>query len=240
MALNSLGGHGLISLTAGESEFNWRPRRIGIAGVRFQSGGGFSTFVGDKVDDNKGGGGTDGDDGQNGKGKAGADDGQPKAPDKYELTIPDEAKTAIGDAVADIQADVEADAKANGWTNEEAQGELEHRLSRAHERLTGLRNKWLEETKADTTYGGAKLEETQQLARRVVNAIRPEGHARRDAFLRLLNGSGIGNHLEVVSFLADLGKLMGEDSPNLGKGTGKEPEVKPTATVLFPSSAPKT
>lgn len=167
------------------------------------------------------------------------DSGQPKAPDKYELTVTDEAKTALGSQVADIQADVEADAKANEWTNEEAQAELDARLTKGADRLTALRDRWLTETKADTTYGGAKLEETQTLARRAVNAIRPPGHARRDSFLQLLNGSGIGNNLEVVSVLADFGRLMGEDAVALGKLGGKTPEIKKDADVLFPSTAAK-
>lgn len=273
---------GLISdLLTGNDLINFRPVRIGIAGVRFQSGGGGKggdqggagagdgkgngTGAGDTLaggngdqktgddgkgkgagtddgkggDGDKGGAGDKGGDGSKGTGKADGD-GQSKAPDKYELTVSDDAKHgAIGDLVGDIQADVEADAKASGWTNEEAQAELDERLVRAADRRTTLSTRWRDETSKDTEFGGAKLDETTQLARNAVNKVFPEGHRLRDSFLRLLNGSGIGNKLEVVAFLATVGRHFAEDSGAGGRGESQKDERKSDAAVLFPSSAPK-
>lgn len=170
---------------------------------------------------------------KNGKGKEG-DEGQPKAPDKYELKVPDDAKHLITPIVLKAH---EALARANNWTNEEAQSDLEARIELTRDGIAEQRAAYLETTKADPDYGGQHLEASTKLARAGVNAIRPAGHARREAFIRLLNDTGIGDHVEAVAFFADLGKLVGEDSPNLGRHGAQKEEVKPTPDVLFPSSA---
>lgn len=138
-----------------------------------------------------------------------------KAPEKYELTVPE------GDRVtADDLAHVETAARAAGWSNEQAQAYVQA----LHDAAEAMEQRYLEVTTADPEYGGDKLAETQKLARRVINAIRPEGHARRDSFLRFLNRAGTGNHIEVVSFLADLGKRMSEDSVLLGSPSAGQPK----------------
>lgn len=248
----------------------WRPRRIAIAGVRFNSGGDGTqqqaaaddkgTIAGEGNDDAAAAaaaaaGEKTGDEGkktpeeeaaaaaakaeQDGKGKAGAGDSKPKAPDSYTLTASDEAKAALGDAMTFLTEDVTAIAKANGWTAEEAQTEFDNRLELAADRLEAQRSAWRKQVEADPDYGGDHLEETTKLARKAVDALRPKGHPRRAAFLQLLNGGGIGNHIEVVSALADLGRLMGEDTTIPGKGAAAEEGRKSTADVLFPSSAKK-
>lgn len=131
-----------------------------------------------------------------------------KAPDKYELTRP------AGDRVDDADlAYLEKVARGAGWTNEEAQAALNEQVAVIEAQAT----RWLGETKADKDYGGDQLEQSQRLARQAITKIRPEGHPRREAFLRFMNRGGAGNHIEVVSFLADLGRLMAEDSPTTGR-----------------------
>lgn len=139
----------------------------------------------------------------------------PKAPAAYDLKVPDTAKPLLSDKDLAYLKDI---AKASDWSNDEAQAELDATITRAQQRIADQAEAWLSETKADTDYGGAKLEESQRLARAVVERLRPVGHPHREGFLRLLNTGGIGNHLEVVSFLADLGKLMAEDAPRLSGG----------------------
>lgn len=145
--------------------------------------------------------------------KAGEQQAQPKAPDKYELTAPEALKAYADPATI---AEVEAFARANNLPNEDAQQILEDTLSVVKQRSANYEAA----TKADKTYGGDNFGETQRLARKVIDRVRPEGHARRDSFLSFLGREGAGNHIEVVSFLADLGRLMAEDSPSHGRSSG--------------------
>lgn len=138
-----------------------------------------------------------------------------KVPDKYDLKIP-AALTSFVDA--DDLKYVEEVARKAGWTNEDAQAALEEQLATVQAQSA----RWLEATKADKQYGGEKFDETRKLAERAVNRIRPEGHARRESFMRFLGKGGAGNHPEVLGFLADIGRSMSEDSPQQG-GTGGAP-----------------
>jgi hypothetical protein len=269
---------GLISAPASQIiDENYRPWRIGIAGVRFQSGGdgkgdgkgdagagdgkGDTTLAGGAGDgkgdagagkgdgkgdgkgagegkgkgdgkgDGKGAG--DGKGSNDGTGKAG-DEGQPKAPDKYELKVPTGAQ--LGDA--DLKY-IEEIARKNDWTNDEAQAELDAQIDLEQSRVAERTARYLIETKGDADFGGAKLDETTQLARKAVNTIFPEGHRLREAFLQDLNGSGIGNKLTVVAFLATVGKHFSEDVGTGGRAESEKPQKKADADVLFPSSAAK-
>jgi hypothetical protein len=151
-----------------------------------------------------------------GDGKGGKGSEEQGAPEKYELKIPDDGILDARD-----QAAIESYARANGLSNDDAQALLEDHA----QQLRTQSETWLNETKKDKTYGGAKLAETQKLARSAINRVRPEGHPRREAFDTLLRKGGVFNHLEVVSFLADLGRMMGEDGgagASGGEGKGKK------------------
>lgn len=142
-------------------------------------------------------------------GKAGETTSQPKAPAKYELTLP------AGGRVQDVhRSQIETMARANDWSNDDAQAAVDE----LDAQLKAQTESFLVTTKADKDYGGDKLTESQRFAKLAIDRIRPEGHARRDAFLNLLNGSGYGNHIEVVAFFADLGRQMGEDRGSAGAG----------------------
>ena len=143
------------------------------------------------------------------KGKDGTAPPEPKAPEKYELKMPDGGRLNAADR--DYMEQV---ARKSNWTNEQAQAALNEQDRLVLEQSTRFRAT----TEADPDYGGVKLQETQQLALKVINRIRPEGHARRASFLEFINRGGAGNHIEVVSFLADLGRLMAEDGAVGGKG----------------------
>lgn len=147
--------------------------------------------------------------------KDGAAAQKPKVPDKYELKAPEGGYVDDDDLVR-----VAALAKAEGWTNEEAQAQLD----RHAKSVAAQADAWLAETKADPQYGGEKLAEAQKRARAVIDRVRPDGHPRRDAFLRILDKTGYGNHIEVLSFFADLGKLAAEDTPAGGGTSPREPK----------------
>jgi outer membrane biosynthesis protein TonB len=154
---------------------------------------------------------------------------QPKPPEKYDLTLPDGADTWLDQA--DV-THIEALAKTNGWTKEQAQSALEQHVDALATQSQAFRTA----TEADPIYGGDHLERTQTLARRALDRVRPAGTPHGDALRSLLTKTGYGNHLEVVSLLADLGTLMAEDSPT-SSGSGGGVATKTAAEILYPNMA---
>lgn len=162
--------------------------------------------------------------------KDGTQTAESKAPEKYELTIPDADKAYVDARDLKMFEDL---ARKAGLSNEDAQAYLEEQLETTRAQAAS----YLAETKADKTYGGDKLEETKRLAQSVVDKIRPAGHARRDSFLRFMGRGGAGNNIEVLSFLADLGKAMGEDS--VGHTRTASGETKSAADKLYDNPTSK-
>jgi hypothetical protein len=135
---------------------------------------------------------------------------QKNAPDSYELTVPDDAKRFVSD---DDLTRFEEIARANDWTQEEAAAALKEELENHTARAAKTIEAWEGETKKDKTYGGKNLPATQQLGNAVIDKVYPKGHPMRERFVGFLKESGGGVRLEVVAFLADLGRMMGEDTP---------------------------
>lgn len=148
------------------------------------------------------------------EGKAGeGEEAKPKAPETYELTVPDDAKRFVSDEDLNYFQEI---AKANDWTNEEAQAELTAHIERAAKATAKTIEGWEATTKADKTYGGKQLAETQRLGNIAVDRVFPKGHPMREPFVGFLKESGGGVRLEVVAFLATLGRMMGEDTTSSG------------------------
>lgn len=135
--------------------------------------------------------------------------GEKKAPDTYKLALPE--KTTLGDD--DLKA-IETIARENDLSNEDAQALVQ----RNHDLLVEQSAKFLEVTTADKTYGGDNLAKSQARAKAVIDKVRPANHPRRAAFTALLDRSGYGNNIEILSFLADLGALTEEDGAITGEG----------------------
>jgi hypothetical protein len=146
----------------------------------------------------------------------------PKAPEKYALKIPE--KSTIDDS--DLKV-IEAVARENNWSNDEAQAALDRHNSTLVEQSA----RFLEETKADKVYGGDNLATTQARAKAVLDRVRPADSPRGKAIRALLDKSGYGNHIEIVSLLADLGKMTEEDSP--GSGSGGAKGEKSVESILY-------
>ena len=172
--------------------------------------------------------------------KAGGDEvkDQKKAPATYELTVPDDAKRFVTDA--DLERFQEI-AKANDWTQEEAAAALTEEVTNAQERQTASSctaaiAAWEAETKADKTYGGKNLPETQRLANLAIDRVYPKGHPERDPFLAFLKESGGGVNLRAVKFFANLGRMMGEDTPSSGRSTSSSSAEKADKFYDHPTS----
>lgn len=142
--------------------------------------------------------------------KAAAAAAAAKAPDKYELKVPDGGDQYIG---ADDLKFIEEVARTNDWTQDEAQAEIASAVERATKREKAMGAKFLEELKADADYGGDKLEETQTLSKKAIDRIFPVGHRLREKFLAQISREVIGNNLVYAAALAEVGRMLGEDSP---------------------------
>lgn len=152
-------------------------------------------------------------------------------PDKYELSLPAGSESWLDESDLTAFAGM---AKAEGWTNEQAQ----ERVNRHADALVAQSEAFRAATEKDPDYGGDKLQETQRLAQLALDKVRPAGTPRGDAFRRILAKTGWGNHVEVVSFLADLGKMAAEDRPleERSAGAGGKKEKDPTSLYDHPSS----
>lgn len=180
----------------------------GAAGGAADKGGAAGAAAGAGAGDTGKAGGTGG----STSGDAAAGTAGSKAPDKYELKLSQGSRLEESDV-----KDIERAGKEAGWTNEQAQAVLAEYEGHANAKVNG----WLEASKADKQIGGDNFQQTETLANAAITKLRPEGHARRDGFMRLIGASGYGKHPEVLAFLADIGKLFAEDSPaGGGAGTG--------------------
>ena len=150
-----------------------------------------------------------------------------KVPDKYVLTLPDGGRIDAHDL-----ATIEALAREQGWSNDEAQ----QRVIVHADAIEAQSARFQADTKADPVYGGQHLDETLKHVGLALDTLRPAGTPRGDGFRGLLNKSGYGNNLEVVSFLADLGKLMAEDGT--AGGGGASVESMDIATALYGPDKP--
>lgn len=163
--------------------------------------------------------GTEGTEGKQGEKGGKADDqaGQSKAPATYELKLPEGGDAYIGEQDLTFIQEV---ARNNDWTNEEAQNEINAAVERAAAREEAAGKKFLEELKADEDYGGTKLEETQRLANKAIDAVFPKGHRLRDRMLGVMNRKLVGNNLAVAAFMAEVGRRVSEDAPGQTPSTG--------------------
>jgi hypothetical protein len=89
---------------------------------------------------------------------------------------------------------------------------------------------WVETVKADPELG---KDENQAAARKVVQEYGS------DEFRALLNSSGMGNHPEVVRFVLNISKRMGEDSVIRSRGDSPAPRARDYASVLYDKSPSK-
>lgn len=149
-------------------------------------------------------------------------------PEKYDLVVPDDAKTLLDSG--DL-AQIEAQCKAAKLTQDEAAAHLSNVLAHVAQQSVRYRA----ELEADPTYGGTNLEMTQRMARLAVDSVLPDGHPMRAKFLAFMERGGAGNALPVMAYLATAGKRMAEDSaPGSRAGAGGP---RSAADVLFGDAA---
>lgn len=175
------------------------------------------------------------------KGTQGGDKPQ-GAPDKYEFKAP--PGVALSDAVT---TEFSAMAKELGLSQDAAQKFLdriapklaEGNANAISEAMKSTVNKWAEQSKADAEFGGEKLTENVAVATKAVERFAsPALRALLGPYHREKNpnGTGLGNHPEVVRLFWKMGKAISEDkvvpgTTDPGKG------ARSAADVLY---GPKT
>jgi hypothetical protein len=148
-------------------------------------------------------------------------------PEKYELKLPENAlldQKAL-EKIADI-------AKQQGFSNEQAQKVLEEQNAAVSEyvkaQVDAFRERqqsWKQTIETDKEMGGSNFKQTAEFARRVVDRYGSQ------ELKATLNESGLGDHPELVRFVARIGKEM-SDHQFFNAGTAPA-EKKSPAEVLY-------
>jgi len=163
----------------------------------------------------------------------------PKAPENYEFTVPDGLPEGY-ELDSTVIGQVGKVAKELDLTQEQAQSLVSevwpvmHR--RTEEQQAALNNEWVSQTKADPEIGGLKLDDSIISAKLAVKAYGSEG------LQELLKGP-IGNHPEVVRFMAKVGATVSEDKFVGGENREGEVDLNDDAAVakkLYPKSPEST
>lgn len=89
-------------------------------------------------------------------------------------------------------------------------------------------NSWIDAARADTEYGGEKLQQSLLTAQKAFTLPRGE------KISKILYNSGLGNHPDVIGFMTEVGKLLQSDNMVHGQGTNTA-SVSP-ATVWYDKS----
>lgn len=189
-----------------------------------------ATNTGSSTDGQQADGGAQGDtNADEGKGEGKQDSGNAEgAPESYEpFTLPEGA--SIDPATNDKLV---ALAKELGLTQAQAQKiadlgaeQSQQFAKRQQEQFTKANEEWINATRTDKEIGGDKLQETLATAKKALDAFgTPE-------LTELLNGSGFGNHPEVIRLFAKIGKSVSEDGFVRGGTSTGEP--KRAADVLY-------
>lgn len=153
------------------------------------------------------------------------DDKPDGAPEKYEFTAAEGV-----DLDTEALKDFEPVARELNLTNEQAQKLvdaypkiLEGVQQRQAEAWQAQTEEWAATVKADKEIGGDKLTANLSVAQRALDTFgTPE-------LKEYLNGTGLGNHPELVKAFIKVGKAMSED----GMVTGKESGQRSAAEVLY-------
>lgn len=150
---------------------------------------------------------------------------QEGAPEKYEFTAAEGV-----DLDTEALKDFEPVARELNLTNEQAQklvdaypkilAGVQQRQAEAWQAQT---EEWAATVKADKEIGGDKLMANLGVAQRALDTFGTP------ALKEYLNGTGLGNHPELVKAFVKVGKAMSED----GVVTGKESGQRSAAEVLY-------
>lgn len=92
--------------------------------------------------------------------------------------------------------------------------------------LAERRASWRKQTMEDGEIGGAKFSETQEIAGRIIDRFASQ------ALKKALNETGLGNHTELVRFVARIGRHL-QDDKFVSGSIGKPAQQRTGAEVLY-------
>jgi hypothetical protein len=101
-------------------------------------------------------------------------------------------------------------------------------LDKQKEDWDGIRKEWVTEMKSDKEFGGGKLDETMERARRALRRFGSEG------FKEYLGSSGMDVNPGLIRLLAKVDKAVGEDQTS-ATGQTTNTASKTHAQVIYPS-----
>lgn len=152
-------------------------------------------------------------------------------PEKYALTLPEG-----GPFAPEHLPEFEAHSRAIGLTNDQAQKLLATQAAT----ITAQKTQWLADAKADPEIGGAKFDESLELAKKGVDWAFPEGSKGAQFFVQNVTRYGLGTHPELLRFFARLGRALREDRPpTTGRATAPAAETR-LADQMFPSTVARS
>ena len=145
-------------------------------------------------------------------------------PESYAFEMPDgvELDKAAAEEFSAVAKELKLD-QATAQKVADVAVKMQQRQAETHQKQV---EQWTAQTKADKEIGGEKLDENLAVARKAIDAFgTPE-------LKTLLNGTGLGNHPEIVKAFYKAGKAISEDRfvPGAPKGGADD-----AAKVLFPS-----
>jgi hypothetical protein len=151
----------------------------------------------------------------------------PVVPEKYEFKAPE--GTEYDSAVVDSYS---AAAKEAGLTQEAAQKVIEKMAPALAERqatqIKAVQEGWLEATKTDSEFGGAKLSENMAIAKKALDQFDPlpaavEGQKATTPLRTFLDQTGIGNNPDLIRFMYRAGKAISQDGFVAGSASTDTP-----------------
>lgn len=157
------------------------------------------------------------------------------APETYEFKNPEGiSEEIVGSSIHDAYAEA---ARELDLPQEKAQNLFDTTMTALHRRAVEGQDRqtseWVESARADSEFGGDKLDESLATAQKAVKEFGSDG------LRELLNSPhGVGNHPEVIRFLVKVGKAVSEDR-FVGGNTGQAVDPSDDATLarqLYPSS----
>lgn len=102
-------------------------------------------------------------------------------------------------------------------------------VQRQMDAFSNQQNAWREEINADPEFGGRRIDDTVNYARRALKTYDPSG-----TLLPELNRTGYGNHPGIIRFLARVGRTLREDNAFSSRAHNPAEEI-PLRDRLWPS-----
>lgn len=158
------------------------------------------------------------------------------APEKYEpFTLPDgmeidsEAMTEFQTIAKELNLSQEKAQKLVDLQTKREQATAEANQKAFENLVTG----WLEDARNDKEIGGNKFDETVNVAKEAIEKFAPDAAK----FRQMLSETGIGNHPEMIRYLAKVGEAISNDSIHLGR-PGQSNTPKSAEQKLYPTMFP--